>query len=377
MLSDLRSAHTKKWAEVLASEGMDVHIFGLTCATERFSGVTIHEGRISQKIANKGDGALIKLIYMKEIIRLKKLIKRLKPDVIHAHYASSYGLLGALTGFKPFLVSVWGMEVRSFPEKSVLHRSVIQFVLRKADVLFSTSEYMARGSKNWTDKEFVLTPFGVYLDDDASPKAGKAEDYNAADDIAPKNERDKKITIGCVKTIAEMYGQHVLIRALSEVIKEAPGYDIKLELVGRGPGMDDFKELAEKLGIGDKVIFRGYVPNEQIMAVHDGFDIEVYPTQVNESFGVSTVEGMSRGVPCIVSKRGGLQDIVEDGVSGLHFKHDDVSDLKNAILKLILDKDLRLKIGAAGKQRVRDRYDLKENARVMIREYERLLAQKK
>ena len=120
----------------------------------------------------------------------------------------------------------------------------------------------------------------------------------------------------------------------------------------------------------------GYVPNDQIMDIHRGFDIEVYPTRVEETFGVSVVEAMSCGVPCIVSKTGGLQDVIEDGVSGFHVPVGDVDAIKSKLIELIRDPALRKRVGKAAKKRVADRYDLSKNAAVMIAEYEKLLINK-
>ena len=166
MLADLRSAHTKKWAEVLASSGINVHVFGLTPATETFSGVTIHEGGVSSTTSSGEEGSVGKLTYIHELGSLKRLIKSLKPDILHAHYATSYGLLGALSGFHPYAVSVWGSDVVSFPKKSPAHSAMVKFVLNRADVLFSTSEFMAGVASGLTSKRFVITPFGVEISSD-------------------------------------------------------------------------------------------------------------------------------------------------------------------------------------------------------------------
>ncbi len=363
MLADLRSAHTKKWAEVLASSGIEVHVFGLTPATESFRGVTIHEGSVSSSTSSGEEGSVGKLTYIHELGSVKRLIKALKPDILHAHYATSYGLLGALTGFSPFAVSVWGSDVVSFPKKSPAHRAMVKFVLNRADLLFSTSEFMANVAAGLTSKKFVITPFGVVISDQL---------------LAISDERlaISDLRVGCVKTVSEVYGQDILIRSFAGVVQEIEGVSLSLELVGSGPDIEKFCELANELGIGDKVIFSGYVPNDRIMEKHRGFDIEVYPTRVEETFGVSVVEAMSCGVPCIVSKTGGLQDVVEDGVSGFHVPVGDVDAIKSKLIELIRDPALRQRIGKAAIKLVSERYDLKQNAAVMIAEYEKLLINK-
>ncbi len=384
LLADLRSAHTKKWAEVLAGAGIEVHVFGLTRATETFRGVTIHEGGVSSAASAGDEGSAGKLTYFHELGNIKRLIKALKPDILHAHYATSYGLLGALSGFHPFAVSVWGSDVVSFPKKSPAHRAMVKFVLNRADLLFSTSEFMANVAGAYTGKKFVITPFGVEVSGEWRVASGEVSGEwrvvsgEISSELGVASREGSIIRVGCVKTVSEVYGQDLLIRAFAGVVSELEGVGVSplLELVGSGPCIDKFSALTGELGVGDKVKFSGYVPNDQILGVHRGFDIEVYPTRVEETFGVSVVEAMSCGVPCIVSKTGGLQYLVEDGVSGFHVPVGDLDAIKSKLIELIRNPALRERVGEAAKKRVADRYDLKKNAAVMIAEYERVLVEK-
>ena len=382
LLADLRSAHTKKWAEVLAGAGIEVHVFGLTRATETFRGVTIHEGGVSCATSAGEEGSVGKLTYFHELGNIKRLIKALKPDILHAHYATSYGLLGTLSGFHPFAVSVWGSDVVSFPKKSPAHRAMVKFVFNRADLLFSTSEFMAKVAGAYTGKKFVITPFGVEISSELRVASGEGSSERrvasgeVSSELRVASGEAQVIKIGCVKTVSEVYGQDILIRAFAGVVNELDGLSLRLELTGSGPDIEKFTALAGELRVEDKVKFTGYIPNDQIMDIHRGFDIEVYPTRVEETFGVSVVEAMSCGVPCIVSKTGGLQDVVEDGVSGFHVPVGDVDAIKSKLIELIRDPSLRKRVGKAAKKRVADRYDLRKNAAVMIAEYEKLLIDK-
>jgi len=116
LLSDPNSPHTIKWARSLAENGMDIYIFGLGDYKE---GVYEDYKNIRVKVLNetitRKEGSLIKIKYLKALPIVKRIIREFKPDILHAHYASSYGLIGALSGFHPYIVSVWGSDVFSFP----------------------------------------------------------------------------------------------------------------------------------------------------------------------------------------------------------------------------------------------------------------------
>ncbi len=103
-----------------------------------------------------------KIGYLTALFQVRKLVAQIKPDIVHAHYASGYGLLGAMVNFHPYIISVWGSDIFDFPKKSAVHRKVLQHNLSKADYICSTSHIMAGEIKKYINKkEIVITPFGV------------------------------------------------------------------------------------------------------------------------------------------------------------------------------------------------------------------------
>ena len=163
VLSEGNSIHTQRWCESLAKSGVEVLLFTLRIArTDWFDGRKVSV--FSAGLDVQGSARLwCKARYLCAVVKIWQAIKTFKPDIVHAHYASSYGLLGALAGFHPYVVSVWGSDVYEFPRANWLARQVIRFVFRKADYLLSTSHVMAREAARYTDKHFTITPFGVDL----------------------------------------------------------------------------------------------------------------------------------------------------------------------------------------------------------------------
>lgn len=359
MLSDLRSSHTKKWADVLSKAGLEVHLFGFTKAFEKFENVVVHEGNVDMGTAASSEGSLRKVSYLLELKRLKKVIREINPDIVHAHYASSYGFLGALSGKKPFVLSVWGTDVFSFPKQSFFHRKLFEYTLSKADAIFSTSRFMADETQLYTNKNILITPFGVDL-----------QIFHPSD----KDERDV-LRIGILKSISPNYGQEYLIRAFAIVCEELHEKKLELVICGDGMDLDAMKNLVITLGIEDKVQFMGYVMNEKIHEVHKTLDIEVYPS-LHESFGVSVVESMACGNPVIASRVGGLQYLFKDVESGFLVPPAEIQPIVESLKKLILNKELREKMSISARKSAVEEYDITKNADVMIKEYERLKSQK-
>ena len=79
------------------------------------------------KIKLDADNIINKLFYFKFVKLLKTAIKKFTPDVLHAHYATSYGLIGALSGFHPFVISAWGTDVMRFPQKNFINKFILQY----------------------------------------------------------------------------------------------------------------------------------------------------------------------------------------------------------------------------------------------------------
>lgn len=362
MLADLRSTHTKKWADVLSKSGLEVHLFGFTKAFEKFENVVVHEGNVEMKTARGSEGSLKKGRYFFELKRLKRVIEEINPDIVHAHYASSYGLVGALSGWHPLVVSVWGKDVFSFPNHSILHRKIFKYTLRKADVLFSTSQFMAEETKKYTNKEIIITPFGVDL-----------KIFHPVE----RGNRDV-LRIGILKGVSPKYGQEYLIRAFAEVCRDLPEIKTELIICGDGVDLEKMKNLSGELGITDKIKFIGYVMNEKVHEIHKTLDIEVYPsTDDSETFGVSAVEAMACGNPAIVSRVGGLQYLFKDGEAGFLVPAKEVSPITEKLKELILDPALLNRMSLAARKTAEDEYDINKNAGVMIAEYERLLRKNK
>lgn len=365
LLSDVGNAHTQKWAKGLSSAGIEVFIFGLSefdkTIYQNHPHISAYSLSISAEFAKSGEGRLAKLKYLKALPELKRVIKEFKPDIMHAHYASSYGLLGSMSGFHPFILSVWGSDVFDFPNKGFPQKVILKRNLEAADVILSTSEVMKAETLKFTDKDILVTPFGVNTREFA-PIRNEKEDL------------EKPIVIGTVKTLEEKYGITYLIQAFAKLVHAHPKLPLELLIVGKGKLKDQLEKEAELLGIRDKVTFKGWVPTEEVYLYHNKLDVAVYPSVLDsESFGVSAIESSACEVPVVVSKVGGLAEVVLEGVTGLMVKKEDVTSLFEAIKTLVLDESLRIRMGKAGRAHVIEKYEWQTCLAQMIEIYHQTL----
>ncbi|MBD3268304.1 glycosyltransferase [bacterium] len=104
------------------------------------------------------------------------------------------------------------------------------------------------------------------------------------------------------------------------------------------------------------LINRGWVPQEELPSLYHEMDIVVVPSIWVEPFGITALEGMASGLPVVASRIGGLTHTVVDGETGLHVESGCAVSLANALRSLILDADLRQRLGENGRARVEQRY---------------------
>lgn len=357
LLGDGGSIHLKKWALGLKERGFEIGIFSLSeFNTETYASLGIlilSKGKQFDHIAHQEDGKLIKGLYLSKLAALKRAIREFVPDVLHAHYASSYGLLGALTGFHPYIISVWGSDVYDFPGKSFLHRQMLKFSLKTADKILSTSHVMARQTNKFSRKNIIVTPFGV---DTAVFKPVDRGTFFAKEDIV----------IGTIKTLEDKYGIEYLIEAFYINVQKHPELPLKLLIVGDGSKRKQLEDLTAKYSLNDKVTFTGKVAHADVVKYYNQLDIYVaLSTLDSESFGVAIVEASACAVPVVVSSVGGLPEVVIQNQTGLIVDKKDANAAANAIERLILNPELRTEMGERGRQHVLSVYNWELNLQQM------------
>lgn len=361
ILADPSASHTVKWVNSLSESGIDILLFGLSDYNADLynPNIKIEIFKIPGHIKGKADGNLLKLYYLSSFPNLRKLARVFKPDIIHSHYASSYGLLGAMCGFHPFLISVWGNDVFDFPKKSWFHKRLFRYILAKSDQIFSTSHKMANEANLYTKKRIEVIPFGV--------------DPNLFFPLKGKNcFNEGDIIIGTVKSLEINYGLEYLIKAFKVLYYKYPLLPIRLLIVGGGSLEKKLKEESNDLIQRGVAVFTGHIPYNKISEFHNMIDIAVFPS-ISESFGVSIIEASACSKPVVISDVGGMPEVIENNITGIKVTPANVNQLVWAIERLILDENLRLKMGENGRELVKKNFCWSDNVDKMISYYQKIL----
>ena len=154
----------------------------------------------------------------------------------------------------------------------------------------------------------------------------------------------------CVGRLIKHKGQDRLFTAMAEL--RALGIDVRLELVGTGDEEEAYHKLVREKGLEDRVVFAGYIPRDQIAGHYSDAHVFVLPSDA-EGMSVSTLEAMAAGLALVVSRTGGTDELVDEGVNGITFTFDDIAGLVSALHRLARDPDVVARMGRASLEKVR------------------------
>ncbi len=299
ILSDANSTHTRKWVGGLTNAGVEIVVFSLRGPKDHFYeslGVRCYSVEL---FAGKNSSLFSRLVYLFALPKLYRVLWKEKPQVLHAHYATSYGLLGRLCFYKPFIITVWGSDVLIFPNKNGVLKKLLSWILRGAETITSASKVMGEKVKALSSAKLEIIPFGV---DTELFKPNYKENHN-------------DFVIGIVKSLEPVYGIDILIRAFAQLVDITSRADLKLVIIGDGTQRTELMALTASLKLEKYVNFKGRIANELLSNEYSGFDIACFLSR-SESFGVSVVEAASCEIPSVVAPIGGLVEVVTDGETG-------------------------------------------------------------
>ena len=361
LLSDTYSEHTEKWAIGLANKGIEVGLFSFNKASypwfNNHKNITLLYQ--ANKKLNANGSILSKLSYLKLVRKLKASIKIFKPNILHAHYATSYGLIGALSGFHPYVISAWGTDVMKFPQQNFINKAILKYNLQKADAICATSTTIQNYLLPVTSKKVNVIPFGVNIIEFCKKEVTNLFDKNT-------------FVIGSIKPLEELYNIDVLIQSFSIIKLKYPTKNIKLLIIGEGLQEINLKKLVASLQLTNDVVFTGRVAFNQIPMYFNMLDILANISDY-ESFGVSVIEAMACEKPVIATNTGGLKEIIENSTFGSLVEVGNIEQTANEIEKYLLDENLKQTVGKAAREKVIKKYNWEDNINQMMCEYEKLI----
>jgi L-malate glycosyltransferase len=339
ILSNSNSEHTQKWALNLAQKGFEIGIFSFQkCESDIYTYRDNIKMLYEPNQKKRHLGFLNKFSYLFLLSKLKKAIRDFQPDVLHAHYASSYGLLGALSGFENLVVSAWGSDILEFPNKNFVFENIIRFVLKKAKRITVSSDYLQREIVEYTDRSVTVIPFGIDISI-----------------FKPQEDEHKDLVFCSTKHLEPKYNIDTIIKAFELLAKVHP--NVKLKIAGHGTQANELRQLCGARGLQNKIEFVGRIPNNDMPAFLNSSDVLINIPD-NESFGVSVIEAMACKKGLIVSHIPAFDTLVSERKNGFKIDPVRVETLFVAMEKYVLQRDLVQLHGKINRTKVENEFDL-------------------
>lgn len=179
-----------------------------------------------------------------------------------------------------------------------------------------------------------------------------------------------KIIIGSIGALEPIKGYKYLLEAIGKIKKENQMIynKIQVEIVGEGTEKEKLKRLAQKLKIENKIKFSGQIKN--IEKEMQNWDLYIQPS-LSESFGLALAKAMSMGISSIATNVGGMSEIINSNC-GILVPAKDSEKLAEAIIRLVRNRDLNLRIGKNGRQRIIQKFSLREMIKKTEELYEKI-----
>lgn len=310
-----------RWAEMHLAVGK----YGFLTEEAQRLGIPVHliKNLVHPIIPSKDYSATVELI---------RLIRQVRPDLIHAH-SSKAGLLGRLAARVTHTPAVYTAHGWAFADGVPLWRKMVAIPAErlaarwcKCVITVSEADKVLAGRYGFPGDKIITIHNGV---PDVSQRADAGRD-------------DVPAHIVMVARFAPPKDQALLLRALARV-----NVPFRLSFVGTGEMEEQNRQLACQLGLADRVEFLG--DRNDVAEILAGAQIFVL-TSNWEGFPISILEAMRAGLPTIASDVGGVREAVFHGRTGYLVPKGDVNALRHYLTRLLVDADLRRTLGSEARK---------------------------
>jgi glycosyltransferase involved in cell wall biosynthesis len=304
----------------------------------------------------------------------------IKADVYEAHTASGYGLIGAFRrrGLNvPFVHTIHGVLADEYAQ-AVL-RGGMSFRGRIANLFMwrlalLEAESARKATLVVTISKYSQEKIFQYYNVDSSkirivPNGVDIEKFRPTGDCEKAKRRiriDNRQIVLFVGRLIPRKGVDYLIEAAKRIVKERK--ETLFVLVGNGPLRNSISAEVEKAGLKRSFVFLGDVSEEELPQFYRCADVFVLPS-IQEGQGIVLLEAQASGKPVVAFNVSGVAEAMSPGETGLLVKSTDSNALADAVLRLLCDDAMRMKMGVEGLRLVRKEFSWDVCAEKMVRVY--------
>ena len=275
--------------------------------------------------------------------------KSLEVDAVHFLSALPLGRLGPkvrkATGV-PYTIVAHGTGEILVPSRVPLARQALKKILVEADMVFPVSAFTMQAVSKLTKGRATMSLLPPSVDVERFSLAVSGADVRTAHDVAGR------FMVLFLGRLVKRKGADILVRAVAALRGAV------LIIGGEGPERSGLVKLAKELGISDRVMFPGLIPDLRLPEYYAAADVFCMPCSDRlggldtEGFGVVYLEAQASGIPCVAGRCGGSAEAVDHGVSGIVIDEPTPRKVAVALLELRKDPGTCAQLGGAGRSRV-------------------------
>lgn len=345
-IADGSSIHTQRWLNYFAQKGHEVHLISpMPTAGEGFAkGVQLHLlVRLMPRIwpVTRYFSGLLWLA------QTRRLLRKIKPDIVDAHFITVNGYLAVASGFHPLVLSVWGSDILIAPKQNAVYKFLAKQALRKADRVLCVSPAIKEESIQLgaNSQKVEVTLIGV------DTKRFSPAQRNTM--IFQKlNISDLFPVVMSTRGHRSVYNIETLVKAIPLVLEEAP--EARFIITGQGEQTSYLERLAQDLGITDNTKFVGQIPDEELVA-YLASSVVYVSTSLSDGTSASLLEAMACGLAPVVTDIPANRPWIKDGENGFLVPVKDHKTLATKITYLIKNAEIRREFGKANRRIVQEK----------------------
>jgi glycosyltransferase involved in cell wall biosynthesis len=296
--------------------------------------------------------------YPISMLRAGRLIKKLKPDIIHAHYATSCGLTALVCGFHPTVVTVHGSDLMTGIQ-SPIWRLLLRKIFKFADCVNTVSH----------DLEDMATSLGIDPNKIETLTLGIETDKFAFTE-RPEIDPSRALRLVCSRRLEPVFDHPTILGALARLKQK--GVEFQMTFLGDGTLLDTLKQNSRKAGFNGSVTFRGQVHNDALPEILSRHDVYL-SASLWDGTSLSLLEAMATGLFPIVSNIQANAALLNHNVDGLLHKVGDADDLAKCIMQLYEHPQLAARAARRNREKVIESADRIKNMKRLERMFEELI----
>lgn len=341
VIGDAASVYVRDWCDGLAGAGATVDLVSFDDTAP--ASATVH------RIPGRWPIGSARYVAASPIVR--RIIRRLAPDVVIGYYVTGYGTLATLAGWRPVVQVTAGNDVLVNPPHSITHFAATQN-LRRADLVVAFAPHMATAARSFgvDDERLLVLPQGI--------RTGRF-------DLAVPQRPGEPVRAIVTRALYRFYRHDLILDAL------AATPNVTLTVTGAGPDREDIVSLAARLGVHDRAQFTGYVDDGALPALLAQHAVYVSASPSDGS-SASLLEAMTVGLVPIVVDHPANREWVTHGENGLLFESGSSDALAEQLARASTDVALKERARGANPQLVKERADLTRNMRRFVDAFEAL-----